>query len=187
LSQDTASTLSLVNSLDGRDENITAGTPSSTPGVLDDEGFQETNLLVTDSQDSVIEVSTATSLDDTGAVELEGILIGFDEDGDGEVDEGSLELISALGGDELVVSVHLVDLAGIEVALTVLGSVGIVRFEFKTVLSGILNSEVWPASLASITSSASTVNDLLFREGKEFSVADEVETFEDTGGGESPA
>jgi len=187
LSQDTANTLSLVFSLDGGDEDITAGTPSSTPRVLDDEGFQETNLLVTNSEDSVIEVSTATSLDDTRAVELEGVLISFDEDGDGEVDEGSLKLVSALGGDELVTSVDLGGFAGSEVASTVLGSVGIVRFEFKTVLAGILNSEVWPASLASITSRASAVNDLLFREGEELTVVDEVETFEDTGGGESPA
>jgi len=187
LSQDTANTLSLIFSLDGRDEDITISTPLSTPRVLDDEGFQETDLLVTDSQDSMIKGSTATSLNDTRAVELEGVLIGFDEDGDGEVDQSSLELISALGGDKLVVSVDLVSLGGVELTGTVLGSVGIVRFEFKTVLTGILNSEVRPATLATITSSRSAINNLLFREGEELTVVNKVETFEDTGGRESPA
>jgi len=135
----------------------------------------------------VIEVSTATSGDDTRAVELEGVLVSFDEDGDGEVDDGSLELVSALGGDELEASVDLVSLGGSELAGTVLGSVGIVSFEFKTVLTGILDSKVRPATLASVTSRAGAVNDLLFREGEELSGVDEVETFEDTGGGESPA
>jgi len=187
LSEDTANTLSLVFSLDGRDEDITIRAPFSTPRVLDNEGFQETDLLVTDSQDSVIEGSTATSLDDTRAVELEGILISFDEDGDGEVNQSSLELISALGGDELVVRVDLGSLGGVEVAGSILSSVGVVRFLFKTVLTGILNSKIRPATLTTITSIGSAVNDLLFREGEELAVVDIVETFEDTGGGESPA
>jgi hypothetical protein len=187
LSQDTANTLSVVDLLDGRDEDITIRTPGSTPRVLDDESFQDSDLLVTDSQDSMIEVSTTTGSENTRLVELEGVLIGFDEDRDGEVNQSRLELVSALGGDELVVSVDLVSLGGIETALTVLGSVGVVRFEFKTVLGGILNSEIRPASLATITSSRSTINDLLFREREEFTAVDEVETFEDTSGGESPA
>jgi hypothetical protein len=85
LSQDTANTLSVVDLLDGRDEDITIRTPGSTPRVLDNESFQDSDLLVTDSQDSMIEVSTATSSKDTRLVELEGILISFDEDRDGEV------------------------------------------------------------------------------------------------------
>jgi len=187
LSQDTADTLALVDGLDSVDVNVTAVTPVSTPGVLDDEGFEDTNLSVTNSQDSVVEVSTASSREDTLAVELEGILIGFDEDGNGEVDDGSLELFSALGSDELVARVDLVGLGRRVLAGTVLGSVGVVRFEFKTVLGGILNSEVRPASLASVTGIGGAVNDLLFREGEEFTRVDEVETFEGTSGGESPA
>jgi len=187
LSEDTANTLSVVDLLDGREEDVTIRTPSSTPRVLDDESFEDTDLLVTDSQDSVIEVSTATSGEDTRLVELEGVLIGFDEDGDGEVNQSSLELISALGGDELVARGDLVSLTSIELAGTILSSVGIVRFEFETVGGGISDSLVGPATLAAITSIGSAVNDLLFREGEEFTVVDEVETFEDTGGGESPA
>jgi len=187
LGEDTASTLSVVEGLDGGNVNITRLTPRSTPRVLDNEGFEDTDLLVTDSEDGMVEVSTATSGDDTGTVELEGILISFDQNGDGEVDDGSLKLVSGLGGDELVVGVDLVGLGGGILAGTVDGSVGIVRFEFKTVLSSILDSEVWPATLASVTSRGSAINDLLFREGEEGSGVDEVESFEGTGGGESPA
>jgi len=187
LSQDTANTLSLVFGLDGGNVNITTSTPRSTPRVLDDEGFQETDLLVANSKDGVVEVSATIGLDDTRAVELEDILISFNEDGNGEVNQSSFQLISGLGGDERVSSVDLMGLGRVEVALTIFSSVGIVRFEFKTILSGILDSEIRPASLATITSRRSAINDLLFREGEEFSVVDEVETFEDTGGGESPA
>jgi len=187
LGQDTADTLSLVFGLDGGNVNITTGTPGSTPRVLDDKGFQKTNLFVTDSKDGMIEVSTATGLDDTRAVELEGILISFDEDGNGEVNQSSLQLIGGLGSDESVSRVNFSNFGGIENASTVLGSVGIIRFEFKTILTSVLDSEVRPASLTSITSSRGTINDLLFREGEELAVVDEVETFEDTGSGESPA
>jgi hypothetical protein len=65
LVEDTASTLSVVELLDGGDVNVTRVTPRSTPRVLDDEGFEGTDLLVTNSQDGVIDVSTATSGDDT--------------------------------------------------------------------------------------------------------------------------
>jgi len=143
--------------------------------------------LVTNSQDSVVEVSTATSGENTRLVELEGVLISFDEDGDGEVNQSRLKLVSALGGDKLVVRVDLVSLGGVKAAGTVFGSVGIVRFEFKTILSGVLDSEIRPATLATITSSRSAINDLLFREGEEFTIVDVVETFKDTSGGESPA
>ncbi len=187
MGEDTANTLSLVFGLDGGNVNITTGTPGSTPRVLDDEGFQKTNLFVTDSEDGMVEVSTATGLDDTGAVELESVLIGFDEDGNGEIDQSSLQLISGLGSDELVTAVDLMGLGSREDASTVLGSVGIIRFQFETILSGILDSEIRPATLATITSRRGTINDLLFREREKLVVVDVVETFEDTGGGESPA
>jgi len=85
LSQDTANTLSVIDLLDGRDKDVTISTPRSTPRVLNNESFEDSDLLVTNSQDSVVEVSTTTSSEDTGLVELEGVLISFDENGDGEV------------------------------------------------------------------------------------------------------
>jgi len=85
LVKDTASTLVLVKLVDSGDEDITILTPAGTPRVLNDEGFQDTDLLVTDSQDSMIDLSTATSTDDTLAVELEDILISFNSNGNGTV------------------------------------------------------------------------------------------------------
>jgi len=87
----------------------------------------------------------------------------------------------------LVSTSNLNSLFLLVLALAVFSSVGIVRFEFKTVLGGILNSEVWPATVATFILISVAINDLLFREGEELAVVDEVETFEDTGGGESPA
>jgi len=187
LSKDTADTLSVVLFLVSSDENVTILTPRSTPRVLDNEGFIDANLLVTNSQDSVVEFSTASLSEDTRAVHLESILISFDEDGDGSVDEGSLELISAVGGDELVTTSNLDSLSLLVLAGTVLGSVGIVRFEFKTLAGSVFNSEVRPATVATFVLVSVAINDLLFGEGEEFAVVDEVETFEDTGGRERPA
>jgi len=187
LSKDTADTLSVVLLLISSDEDVTILTPRSTPRVLDDESFVETNLLVADSQDSVIEFSTASLSEDTRAVHLESVLISFDEDGDGSVDEGSLELISGVSSDETVTTSNLNSLSLLELAGTISSSVGIVRFEFETVLGSIFDSEVRPATVATFVLVSVAINDLLFREGEELALVDEVETFEDTGGGERPA
>jgi len=162
-------------------------TPRSTPGVLDDGGFIETNRLVANTEDGMIEISTATLFDDTRAVHLEDILISFNEDGNGTINEGSLQLINGVGSDELVTTSDSNSLGFLVFALAVFSSVGIVRFEFKTILSSIFDSEVRPATVATFVLFSVTINDLLFREGEELAVVDEVETFEDTGGGESPA
>jgi len=187
LSKDTADTLSLVLGGTSSDEDITILTPRSTPRVLDNESFIETNLLVTNSQDSVIKFSTTVLSDDTRTVHLEGVLIGFNEDRDGSVDEGSLELISGVGSDETVTTSNLDSLGALEIALAISSSVGIVRFEFKTVLGSIFDSEIRPATVATFVLVSVAINDLLFRERKELSVVDEVEAFEDTGSGERPA
>lgn len=143
--------------------------------------------MVADSEDSMIEFSTATSGDDTLAVELEDILISFNSNGDGSVDQSSLQRVSGVGSDELVSTSNLNSLVLVVLAVTIFSSVGIVRFEFKTILGSIFNSEVRPATVATFILISVAINDLLFREGEELAVVDEVETFEDTGDGESPA
>jgi len=186
LSQDTADTLSVVDLLDGGNVNVTINTPISTPRVLDNESFEDTDLLVADSQDTVIKSSTTTSGEDTGLVELEGRLISFDGNRDGSVNQSSLELISALGGDEFVTSVDLISLLGVITALAISSSVGIVRFSFETVGGSVFHSLVHPTTLASVISGVA-IKDLLFREREELTSLDEVETFESTGGRERPA
>jgi len=87
----------------------------------------------------------------------------------------------------LVATRNLNGLLGIILAVTIFSSVGIVRFEFKTVVRSVLDSEVRPATVATFILISVAINDLLFREGEELAVGDEVETFEDTSGRESPA
>ena len=187
MSEDTADTLSVVLLLVSTKEDITILTPRSTPRVLDDESFIETNFLVTNSEDGMIKISTATLSDDTRAVALEDIFISFDEDGDGTIDEGSLQLVSGVRSDELVTSSDSDSLGFLIFALAVLSSVRIVRFEFKTILGSIFNSEIRPSTVATFVLFSVAINDLLFSEGEELSVVDEVETFENTSGGERPA
>jgi len=50
-----------------------------------------------------------------------------------------------------------------------------------------LNSKVRPATVASKILTVVTINDLLFREGKELTVVKEVESFKETSNRESPA
>jgi len=179
--EDTAGTISVVELSDGGDINVTRVTPRSTPRVLDDESFKDTDLLVADSEDSVVNGGTATSGDDTGLVELEDRLISLDGNRDGGINQSSLQLVRALGSDSLVARGDLNSLGSSVLAGTVLSSVGIVTFFFETILSSIVNSLVWPATRAARTSRLGTINDLLFREGEELSVVDEIERFEDTG------
>ena len=80
LSKDTADTLATIDGLAVPDVDVTILSPISTPGVLDNEGFEGTNLVVTDGKDGMVEVSTAVKLDDAGFVELEDVLVSFDED-----------------------------------------------------------------------------------------------------------
>jgi hypothetical protein len=118
---------------------------------------------------------------------LEGILVSFNEDGDGVGSDGSLKSISAVGGDESVVLVDDSSLSLGVLALTIFSSVRIVSFSFKTVLSGILDSQIRPATVTSFIDLLVTVNDLLFRESSELLVVEEVPTFKETSGGERPA
>jgi len=185
--QDTADTLTSILSLVSTEVDITIATPRSTPRVLDNESFEETELLVTNSEDGVVQRSRASLSDDTGAVELEDIFISLDGNGNGGVDEGSLKLIRRLGSDHLVTTSELEGLFLVVLALSVSSSVGIVRFEFDTVLGNITNSSVSETTVATLVDVSVTINELLFSEGEELAVVDEVETFEDTGSRERPA
>ena len=185
--QDTADTLTSILSLVSTEVDITIATPRSTPRVLDNESFEETELLVTNSEDGVVQRSRASLSDDTGAVELEDIFISLDGNGNGGVDEGSLKLIRRLGSDHLVTTSELEGLFLVVLALSVSSSVGIVSFEFDTVLGNITNSSVSETTVATLVDISVTINELLFSEGEELAVVDEVETFEDTGSRERPA
>jgi len=167
LGKDTADTLVGVDVLFVPDVNVTLLSPVSTPGVLDDEGFEDTDLGVADSEDGVVKGGTASGLEDTRAVELEGILISFDEYGDWLGDQSSLEGVSAVSSDELVTTSDLGSLGFVVLAVTIFSSVGIIRFEFETVLGSIFDSKIRITTITTLVCASVTVNDLLFREGEE--------------------
>jgi len=183
-SKDTASTVSVVKRSVHGEVDVTVLTPGGTPRVLDGPGTSA--FIITSQQDGVIKKGTASRRDDTTAVELPSSLVSFDGNGDGGLGNSVLELLDAGLLDALVSSVDL-EGEGLSVLAGALdGLVGINLTGFNTVGGGVVQSEVRPASGASVAVGG-TINDLLFREGEQDSGLEEVVTFEDTGGGEGPA
>jgi len=134
----------------------------------------------------VIKVVTAELLDNTTSVELEDELVGLDGNGDGLLDEGSLHGINVSNSDVGISSVGLVSLGRIESACSGDSLVRIVSFSFNTSLSSVFETITHQTTIAALISS-NAINQVLFREGDEVLVVDEVETFEGTNGRESPA
>jgi len=187
LEQDTASTQSLVDGLISGDSNIALVTPAGTPRVLDSESFNTIDLFIANSQNGMVNSSTTSRSDNTRLVESESAFISSNGDGNGAGNQSSLELFRVLGSDDLDTRVSLNSLGRVILAFAILSSIGIVSFEFETVVGGIGNSLLGPATIATLSSELSAINDLLFSERKEFSILDEVEAFNDTSSGESPA
>jgi hypothetical protein len=78
-------------------------TPGWAPRVLDKEVVLTTFGTIADSEDTVIERSTATgSSKDTTLVLLEGGLISFNGDGDGTLVKGSLKLSGRAVGNIVI-------------------------------------------------------------------------------------
>jgi len=186
LAEDTTGTSSAVNLAAGGKVNVTLLTPASTPRVLDDESFVAANSGVTNSQNSVVQTSTASALDDTRAVELESVFISFDGNGDWGRDQSSLEGISVLSSDELRATVGVDSNSLLESAGTVDSLVWVGEFELNTIASSVAKGFNWVTTVTTIVASV-TVDDLLFRETEELVVVDLVPSFQDTGSGESPA
>jgi len=184
--EDTANTLSVVSRAISGDVNVSTGTPTGTPRVLDNESISSLDVVITDSKDGMIDSGTAQLLDDTSSVELEDELVGLDANRNGLVNDGSLQLVNIVGGDVVVARVDGEGLGSIMGALLVFTSIRIVSFSFDTVLGSISHGINGPATTTSeIFSDA--INEVLFREGDELGAVDVVQTFKSTSGGESPA
>jgi len=186
LAEDTAGTVSVIELVTGGEVNVTLLTPAGTPGVLDNESFITADSGVANSQDSVVQTVTASALDDTRAVELEDVFISFDGDGDWLSDQSSLEGISVLSGDEVRSTVGLDGNSLLELASAVDSLVWVGELEFETVVSSVGEGFNWVTTVATIIVGV-TVNNLLLREAEKLVVVDLVPSFQDTGGGESPA
>ena len=98
LDLDTADTITI----DDLEADIAGFTPAGAPRVLDSVVLDTlVRGAIADSEDTVVEVGAATirSHDDTAGVSLEDSLVGLDGDGDGSLDELSLEGLGAGWGD----------------------------------------------------------------------------------------
>jgi len=133
----------------------------------------------------VVELLSTSLGDDSLGVVLEGRLIGLDGDGDWLLVEGSLKLVNGVGlniGESGNLSLSL---GGVVLALSLLGSVGVVRLELKWVLLDVLEGVVHESTVASHVSEGSrAVDELLLGVGLELSGLHEHSTFDGTGGGE---
>jgi hypothetical protein len=113
--------------------NVAGFAPGSAPRVLD---FPVVRTIssVADSQDTVVKVGAASAAEDTGFVELEARLIGFNGNGHrGDIDGGAEGVFGV--GDILVARELRVSggRAGSGFAYTVLGGVRVGRFSAETV------------------------------------------------------
>ena len=143
---------------------------------------------VSDGEDTVIEVGSASGGDDTGSVRLEGHLIGFDGNGDWSISEGG----SHLAGGVLNIgeSRDGTDSSGFGVVAagnsSGSGGVWVVRFELEWGGLDVLESVVHESTIAS-TVLLGAGDELLLGEGFEGSSSDGISSFNGTGGGEGPA
>ena len=187
---DTADTGTVLDS----DLDVSVVTPGCTPGVLDKVVGSSVLDSVSDGEDTVVEGGSAGSAsEDTGGVHLEGGLVGLDGDGDWLLGEGGLELVwgvlgdVSVGADGDLTLGKKVGLAGSSGAIT--GGVWVDGFLDHGVALGVLEGLVHKTTVATkvLQDAVVALNELLLREGKEFSRGDEVSTLEGTGGGEGPA
>ena len=182
---DTADTGSGLNT----DSDVTLITPPGVPRVLDEVVFDTVEGTVTNSKDSVVEVSTAFGTsDDTRGVVLEDGSVGLNGDGNGLLVEGRLECGGGFALNGGVFGGTNSTGVGTSLARTVSASVSVVRLVSKFVGLGVFVSVVLPATVATtVTIAARAVNKLLLRERNELAGGNEVGTFETTSGGEGPA
>jgi len=161
-------------------------TPRGTPGVLDNPVGLGAVSAVTNSEDTVVEVGTASTVEDTTRVELEAHLVSLNSNSNGD-DVDSVHEVSLSGGDIDVA--RDLDSGSAALARAVASSVGVVRLSADTtVLLDPLEGGVHETTVATlVTSRARAVNELLLRERDKLAVLDEVSTLNSTSGGESPA
>ncbi len=180
-----------------RQKDIAIYAPRGTPRVLDFVVISTVQSAITDSQNTVVQVSTASTSEDTRLVELEGRLVGFDGNRDWLLVQGRHHGgIRVLGDISVGDWSNASDLGNLGVAST--SSLGGARdiwvssFSADTaILLDPLESIIHQTTIAAHVSAAVlevvTVNKVLFREGLQGLVGIEISTFQSTSGGERPA
>ena len=110
------------------DFDISIISPWGRPGVLDEEVVNSILSTITNSEDTVVELSSAILGEDTWGVGLERSLISFNGNWNGLFNEGSFQLSSRVGWDIRVTS-NFTNTLGLNVwASTISSSVRIVSF-----------------------------------------------------------
>jgi len=173
-SKDTANTVTVVSRSISRDTDVTLITPDGTPRVLNNESFTSSAAVITDSQDTMIKLSTTESLDYTLSVELEEKTVSFNSNSNGLLLKSSLQLVRGLSSDILEAAVNLSGLGLVKSALSVSSLIGIVFFSFDTSsLSSVSESINHPTTTAALVSGRA-INDVLFRKGSQLVSVNEV-------------
>ena len=173
------------------DLDVSFGSPRWSPGVLDEEVVLSAFGSVSDSEDTVVKLGSASrGGDNTAGVRLEDSLVGLDGDGHWSVGEGSLKVDTGGVRLDISVSTNLTSsLGGVVLALgeeRVGSSVWVVSLEHEWGGLDVGESVVHESTIASVVL-LRAVNELLLREGLEVSGGKEFSTLNGTSGGESPA
>jgi len=165
------------------DSDVTLITPPGVPRVLDEVVLNTVEGTVADSKDGVVEVGTARSTgDDTRLVALEDGSIGLNGDGNGLLVKSRLELgwgVSGHGGEGFGTNTASV---GSSLARTVSAGVLVVRLVSERVGLGVVVGVVLPATVATVVTAGSAVNELLLGERDELASGNEVSTLKTTSG-----
>ena len=171
------------------EQYVTIHTPGSSPGVFDFPVVSAALSAISDDKDTVVQVVTAGSGEDSTTVKLEGGLVGFDGNRDGLLSNCTHQSVLILLRYISVVR-DLDDLlAAGGLAASLRSLVWIRGFPAESsfvddVFEGIVH-ETTVASLVSVASRA--INQLLFRKADQVPVVDVVDAFYAASGRESPA
>jgi len=175
--------------------------PRGSPGVLDLVEVKARGGIsaITDSQDTVIQVGSASTSEDTRLVELEGGLVGLDGDRDWLLVQGRHQSrVRGSGNISVGKRSNASDLwlGGVTGSASLGGArdVWIVSLSGKTtVLLDPGEGVVHPATVAAVVSTnwgalqVVAINQVLLREGLESTSLELVSTFQSTSGRERPA
>jgi len=182
---DTADTWAIT---DIGDLEVSVVTPGGAPGVLDEVVGLSVLGSVSNGEDTVVELSSASGgVEDARSVSLEGTLVGLDGDGGWSGLDGGLEGRLGVGGDlDVSGGLELSGVGGLG-AGSVSSGVGVVGLELSHVGLVPFEGTFHGATVATGGADVVTVDEFLLGEGEESSGLDEVSTLHGTSGGEGPA
>lgn len=169
------------------DSHVAAFTPGRSPRVSHDPVALVAIASVSDDTDGVIESGTTSRVvEDTGMVSGEDASVGFDEDRDGLLGNGSLHGADVVGTDHVVGGGLDTGSSTVVSARTVLGGVLVRGLSHEVVLGSVVEGSSLPSTGASVVGFVA-INELLLGERQKSSGLDEVASFKGGSGGERPA